>query len=463
MLKPRLTLLVLAALVLFVSCGKPRTLGSTPALLVPLWYADESGTTPCANDQNNGTSATCGPQGSGIGPLVHFSEATRRMGSNGPALTQAVTVTLLSSGTNTDPVRFVPQLVGNPLGPSPANFTLQCVPTTVASVTIGTYTAPNYTTGHPATITANGQSGAFWTQYLGDSILDVTTNALFWIMADLGNATAAISTPNTPGATSLTSLYAAVASGDTLAIQTLPKVYINLVNHVGYGGNFYIRQCNITNDFLTEFGLVSVYDSLFSGSYAISTYIGSNINTTFQNCNFLNTSAINPGIGAWHGSAVFFGGIVNGAGALFDNGSNLDGDVLVPLRFHFGAGQLQLRRVYIGQTPDIDVGAGVIWRVISSNYAISPAGARIWGPGGFDVYGGSTMRIDNGLTATGTLLLTGTLFIDDLTSAWQYTSASPPVLQSVGAITPAAIDASPGRGLVGRSLYSGSSIYIGNP
>jgi hypothetical protein len=153
------------------------------------------------------------------------------------------------------------------------------------------------------------------------------------------------------------------------------------------------------------------------------------------------------------GSVQVFGGSMSALGNNFQNGSSLDGDVLVNQRIHYGAGEIFLRRVYFGQTNDTN-SAVSNFSVYQSSETDNASAPRVWGPGGFAISNGMRVAIAVGTAAAG-WLLTGATKIDNATTAWPWVSGS----NAYGAaqtITAAAVDSTGGL----SDPVSGSRFFI---
>jgi hypothetical protein len=128
----------------FGAPGGTRPPITNPNWAVTAWFIDPANQTTCASDANNGTSATCGAAGSGIGPLLTVNELNYgRWGCIGnptgcPILNQATTITALSTEPTTmgeaDPFIFRP-LIGKQ-----ALVTLQGALNATTQIATGTMT-----------------------------------------------------------------------------------------------------------------------------------------------------------------------------------------------------------------------------------------------------------------------------------------------------------------------------------
>lgn len=425
--------LLFAIACLVVSCSKPSDAplvgASSPALLVPNWYVDPANASGCASDANNGQSATCGA--SGVGPLLDLATIVARWGTRTPVLTGAVTITIVSDVPASDPWTVTPTHAGGGLR-------LQGVPSVVATATLGTYVAANYAAGTKPTITAQAQTGAYWAPYVNAIAHDTTANATFVIDADLGGATASVTTafaiPLTTMPTPVTP-----AGGDVVQVLHLPTISVATLDGVNLGSsitpipglqvseltiepvNFFFaigHSVFLLEDVITATGFTAV-----PSTGLLSEVVGCSMGTTiFQG-----------------GSALFYGGVMQSAGNFFSDNSQLDGDVYVNQRIHWGSGNILLRQVYFGQGPDVDAVGATLFEVLQSN---GGGPARAWGPGAVNIVAGNALALDT-VTATAALLVTGGVQVDGASTAFPWVGASHAYGAAV-AVTPAAIDAAGG-------------------
>lgn len=363
------------------------------AQLQAVWNIDPQGiATPPGNDEATGLSGA---------PLASVAEVFRRWGTPRPFINQTTTITWFSNGLSTDPWTGVRPS----FGPS-GSLILTGQSTIVATTTIGTATAPNYAAGVPGKITASGQSAAYWTPFVGMLCVDLTQNASFFIYADVGGATAEITTafvlPVTLGAT-----YATPTAGDTLHILSFPTIYGNSFDSDGS----FLGPLTINRLTLNATGTLDLTCSASFGlqltEVVITTITGGVISCSVSNT-VLNSVWVfdTDGFSPWSGAAAWLGGAVIGAGATFASGTTWEGDLLIQKRFHYSGGQIQIFRAYWGEAPTIDSPP--------VDYLIQTGGAydtqRLWGPGGLNISAGA--RFACGTAASGRLLLTGTLQCD---------------------------------------------------
>jgi hypothetical protein len=335
---------------------------------------------------------------------------------------------MLSDDVASDPVQVVPTIVGG------GGLALRGTLVQVATATIGTYTAPVFTAGTKGKITALGQSGAYWTTFVGRVVRDVTASASFVIDSDLGSATASISTPFAVPVTTFPTAPVTISNGDSLVIYRPTTVYGLLFDSTGLGnltgGGVTISDLTLAAENEITFGpQVAVDECVLTAPGIYTTRSGSNVQPALSSCYVTSTV---------EGSFYVTGGAMSAVGNNFQNGSSLDGDVLIDLRIHYGSGEIFVRRAYFGQTNDIDSPV-VNVQVYQSVLTDSASASRLWGPGGLNVYSGMHFDLHHG-SAVSTLLLTGSLQIDGATTAFPWVSASH-AFGSATAVTAANVDA----------------------
>jgi hypothetical protein len=399
----------------FYCCSTSRVQHDVGAVLPsswtnPYWYLDPVNSLSCTSDANSCTSATC--VSPGVGPCVSAAQIVKLWKTSTPILPQLTTVQWLSDGVATDPWYAVPTLIGN------GGLALKGTLIQLATATIGTYTAPNFTAGTKGTITALGQSGAYWTPFVGMVVHDATAAASFVIDADLGSATASISTPFALPVQEFPTGPATIVNNDALTIYRPSTIYGLQLDTTGLGngsgGGLSINALTLAADYSFTFGpYASVTESVLTSPVVLSVQNRSNYVPALTGC-FISSTI--------EGSFNIVGGSLSAVGNNFQNGSNLDGDVLVNLRIHYGDGQITFRRVYFAQTNDVDSPVVDI-QVYPSSLSDNANASRIWGPGGLNVYSGMHLDLHNG-SAVSTLLLKGTLMIDSSTTAYPWVAAS---------------------------------------
>lgn len=416
----------------FGAAGGVATPITPSSWTVPDWFID-----PVAGNDNN----ACTSSGT---PCKTYGAITQRWGTNQPTLSQATTVTWLSDDVSTDPVYIKPTLIGN------GGITIHGTLISQTTATIGTFVAPNFTAGTKGTITASGQSGAYWTPYVGKVVHDTTANATFIVDGDSGSATATITTAFPLPIVEFPTGSVILSSGDSIVIYRPSTIYCVYIDNVAIGNASSVPvnkiiDLTLQSDYQCTFGQqIFISESVVAAQLALSTQNGNSITSVCVSCYLPNEL---------DGSLVLVGGSAKIAGNVFQNGTVLDGDVLINQRFHYGTGTVSLRRVYFGQTNDVD-SPPVIFQVWQSNLPDDGRAPRVWGPGGFSVSGGATFGIAVG-TATAGLLLTGPLTIDGASTAWPWASGSN-AYGSAQSITPSVIDSTGGL----SDPISGSKIFI---
>lgn len=390
-----------------------------PGLTIPNFYVDPSNSVGCALDSNSGTSATCvgGCSGSacpsGTGPLATYAEIYgHRWGSLAPNLQQQTVVWFLSDQGSpwSDPVMTESMTTANTLGFAGTLL----AQTTVA---IGTFTHRNAAAATFNTITAQGQSGAYWAPYVGMLVDDVTAGAWFWVEADLGSATALITEPFNSDvilpslSPSFNSYNSAVANGDSLTV--LRPTRINGTSFGNAYGPIVFQHAQFTHSPPTlggaynfaevSFDVTGGPDATADGAPTLyNSYIGSS-GMFLPNGGAALAGAINPQF------CAAFGG--TGARTAF----TLDGDVVLD-KSSGGAevfnpcttGYVDIARAGLRTVWDVNPGSqsAAYLRIILSEF--DSRLARLWGPyaiGGYDYQ----MYVENvdGITASNSLLLLG--------------------------------------------------------
>ena len=395
------------------SSPKPKTFaaaGATTPIIpsswtVPAWFFDPQNVSGTASDNNSCTSsgAACRTWGE---IYVH-----RLGGPYANLQPPLVTVTELSSQSAS--VDLV-SVVLDPDSDLQFNGTL----TQVTTATVGTFVPRNRAAGTANTITASGQSGAYWTPFVGDLVHDTTANAWFWIDADLGSATARITEPLAlySGTESYPPPYVTIANSDALSVNTESLLNLDAVQnagiaifHIALAGGLVIKPG-------TNFG---AYQSQTLQSVPAS-FIGAPTNTISEK---LINSRVTP-FQTGNGSAIG-GAIVQQATlqAAIDIGSasppigfRLDGDILLVPTNPDNANSLRpTGTTYIGraglfgvlQTNGASAQTNQSLEQVGSLY--SPGDTEIWGPGQIQVTEGWTYSFDGGGTPTAVscLLVTG--------------------------------------------------------
>lgn len=426
--------LQLLSVVALVGCREPSKeapmLGAARAPTVsamasqPTLVFDPGNATGCASNSNTCTSLTCAANG--VGPCLNVSELVARYGSNSWAPTVAQTLWQLSSEPvpSSDPINLMI------LGSSPTgSFTYRGQLLQVGSGTIGTFTNINRSGNQPYQVTASGQSGSYWTPFVGDMLVDTTTNSWMWVERDLGTATARITTPmNTlVGSPCALPTIQSMANGDAYVLYDFPKVQIGsfkvIGNPVSYGIIGHLRVVDASGQAYGSIGTLSSGGGMCAEEMAISAAFVDTCTTTPINL-FLT------GLGPYSGDVG--GAVAQGLGGNIGCGAVatgvrppplLDGDVLVDIgtELHLSAG-VMIGNAYFGtgQVTDTD---GVQGGIISLGFYDQPGfygTAILWGPGGLELHDGTTFVCQHG--CTGNLLVP--LTIKGGTTAFPWNAAS---------------------------------------
>jgi hypothetical protein len=391
----------------------------------PNWYLDPANSTGCANDGNSGTAATCG--GAGSGPLLTYAQIANLWGTTSPLLNQPTTITLMSSqgAPWNDPIILDPSGTADASSP---NLTLQgSLIQQATGITVGTFVQRNRSTGTKNTITAAGQSGAYWTPYVDMFVHDTTVNAYFWIDADLGSATASISEP-VQAVTAVTATpYVTISNGDSLTVFTQTKaqvLYVGQHSAGGFGGP------SLSRVWLTgaaPSAVITIVGALhnISESRVDSDIVqfGDQSGIAFaKNCDF--TSSV------FTMNGTFLNGIIHTdfatIGPYPTNQNALDGDVLIdgPTLVHLGPYTILGKAYFAGTIWAFQPGESLFLGTQDEPgpyYGI----ASLWGPGNLTLRQGARLMLFNGGTqATTGMLLTGGFTIDSSATAFPWSSST---------------------------------------
>jgi hypothetical protein len=351
-------------------------------------------------------------------PIRTVAEIFRRWGSSTPYLNQPTVVRLLAPngpGDGWDGVRPV-------FGPN-GSLKITSPLTVLATVTLGAYTPADFAAGTLNLITAQGETGAFWSAYIGKYVLDVTQGAYFFVGQDRGGGQAAISSPRkTPDV--FPGQAVTIAAGDVLQICELTTFTFSRAEASGQKGIF---NCIL----LSQLDLAAVNLQAFLGDISvvaessISSLIGTltNFNIELYGC---FVGAPGAATGPWQGGAQIRGGWFVGRGNDFGPGTVLDDDVVIEQRIHWTGGPIQFGQVYFGQTNTVDSPGECVFSVTSS---LSGGPPRVWGPGGFNALNCSLIN-SSGLAFAAVVLLTGPLTLVGLAAGYYFTGtgfASEPI------------------------------------
>lgn len=424
-----------------LAMGGPTTPIIPSSWTVPAWFFDPQNVSGTASDNNNcTTSATACRTWGEI--YVH-----RLDGPNANLQQHTVVTELSSQNSSTDFVSVV-------LDPNSLPIEFDGTLTTATTATIGTFTARNRTAGTPNTITATGQSGAYWTPFVGDLVHDTTVNAWFWIDADLGSATAKITEPlqQTVFDGTFPPPYVTIANGDALTIDN--ESLLNITS----------ASCSIT---LFNLKIAGIFEASPNSDLALLQVSTSIANGFISNKFGLFTSIINSrttpfstGAGDAVGGSIVtnipFAGSLNIGSPVASAVFILDGDVLldptVPDNVqslrpsgYSRVGRAGLFGVFQTNGSNAQTGGG-----IESSGTIYGGTGAVWGPGQLQVTSGMTYSFLSG-TAVDQLLLTGanyssvpiTCEYNTQTTAFPWVAGSNAYGAAV-ALTPANIDSNSG-------------------
>ena len=387
----------------------------------PAWFIDPSG--GLGSDANS-----CTDSGH---PCLTWGEIWARWGGL-PILAQATTVTFLSDQVApwADPLVFS-ACSTTPTGGGPLTISGTLVAQT--TTTVGAYTPRSHAAGTLDKITASGQSGAYWTPFVGLMIHDTTRDSYFYVLRDDGTATAEITAPvatsiglnqgAAPG-------FVTIVNGDSISVVRPSRVFMPQFNSTCALLNVpvFSRLSFTAPDGVGSTNLTAITDAhnahlqpfVFSESIFENSVESGNLGN-IRNCLFRGNSTL---IGF---SSLSSGGIIphhpflggsNGVDALLQN------DVVI-LTSHDLAifGQITVVSAYFGE--NVPVGALELHRAVMD--IVGP----IWGPGTLLPALGASIFVFGG--AVTNVLLVGGMQIDGSSSAWnQY--------QTTVSVTPANLD-----------------------
>ena len=366
-----------------------------PAWTVPNWYFDPQNVSGTASDGNNCTTSSTA--------CITFQQIyTYRWGGDNAQLQQQTAVTELSSEAGfQDTFRLS-------MNPGSRELDFYGTLTQVTTATVGTFTARNRAAGTTNTITASGQSGAYWTTYVGDLVHDTTAGAYFWVDADLGSATAQITEPMalyTPITGSFPPAYVTIANSDALTVNTESSINLS----TSLLGSITFTQLTMHRDVVG-----------YSSASNLSFYqCGGTTTTYYENIygfSFFYNSRMTPLFTG--GGAAYGGSFVEDSPVLGDItiGSTsiaapfrLDGDILLDPTISGDVqttGATWMARVGLLGILQSNGGAGLAGGIIDHVSSEYGAGNALWGPGQLQANAGVLYAFSSG-TATADLLLTG--------------------------------------------------------
>lgn len=435
----RRLLTILGALVLLVACPAPTRYGfvatASPALTIPVWWVDPASRTAACSDGNPGTIAGA--------PLCTVGAIVARWGTNAPLLPQSVTINLLSDQTpGVDLIDIRPRMLNANQWLTISGTLLQ-----TGSVTIGTFTPRNRVTPQTNTITAVGQTGAFWSPFVGQFVNDTTAAAFFWIEKDLGTATAQITEPVPSVANTQLPIivsYKTIANGDSLTISRLTKANCAHIGGAELFSTVLLQhvQCTGTNAnaSFSVLGVTMAAESRFDNLEQLDSCSGQPVAQRLYNSNNFIDSPGPLVAGYWEAGAVTSTTSFGLGCSWNDVRAGFDADLLVDMNHDFHmTSTTSLGRVYFAANcgPDTD-GGGFFSGGTYDGGGLFFSDAFLWGPGHINLVDNSTYVCDT--TCTADLLLTGGITIHNSSTAFPW-SAGSHAWGAAATITGAAIDA----------------------
>jgi len=352
--------------------GAGRTPIIPPSWTVPNWYVDPamsvlgaipdagadagvdgSGMLPCASDNNNCTSATCGSIGSNIGPCLTWHEIyDGRLGCQGaplecPRTRQNTNYVFLSSQSgNGDPVYIHDAIENGALRNLQGGS-----PTVVATgVVLSGVSAKSRAVGSNAILIANlGASAA-----VGQLVENTTHPSRAWVYRALGGNSFELSQPMAKNFAA--SALLAPAEVDTWAngdsVNLLTPVAVNLVDTqpviTDLGGSFtgqaWIWQLSVLNPGIAE--QINVGRTRFAEVSLNRTAVGNYpVGPNFLNCWVRGANLVGN---VSSGGFVAYGGVITGFPSLA--GAALDGDVIIGSSWTLYPGLTQMGLVFLDGT-----------------------------------------------------------------------------------------------------------------
>ena len=425
------------------STPKPKTFAATgtapiitPSWTVPNWFVDPANSTGCALDTNSCTSATCA---GGSGPCATVAEVfVHRLGWTGAAtgavnFQQPTLLTMLSDQLApwTDPVNVGDFYTSTNAAGTVCTANLFAINGTLiqqTTATIGTFTPRNRATAQFNEITASGQSGSYWTPYVGMLVNDTTAGAWFWVDADLGSATALITEPFSsdqivPTVASPFNTYTTIANSDALVVYRGTRINMQSVisnmcqpvlQHLQFThSNFYWAVSEASGHLVeSAFDQNCIFTTGNNGGivntvFFYNSFLGSQVSLQ---TGYFYAGALNPhpaqcaGLngGAGSGGAEPF--VFDGDVVIDDNSAGAD--VLNPC----SVGNVRINRAGLRTVWDENPGSTVGGTIRISNTGWAGNAGYLWGPYGLTNEGPSQVFVENvvGNTATSMMLLLGT-------------------------------------------------------
>lgn len=382
---------------------------------------------------------------SGVGPLSTYGELYgHRWGTNAPQLSQLTSVTLLSDDGASDPVTAAPTFIGK------GSLSISGTLIQLGTATIGTFSQRNRTAGTTNKITAQGQSGSFWTTYVHALVNDVSAGAWFWIDQDLGDAQAQITEPLASAVVSAVSLYGinapsyvTIANGDSLVMYRPSKINIASLSSRTQYNILQVQNADIISTETPEFSVTYVTDYVIFAQVMEESFLLEHqteqgiINAA--NCYFdsaPNVNFITAG-GAISEPSTYSAAV----GVDWSRITVLDGDVLLEGTGGMHMGRVAFGRAYLNVPLAFDQGHVEMMLAERDQLGWLYADSELWGPGNLELTDGATMYIYDNTSAE--LLLTGTLSIDGQSTAFPWVAASH-AWGAATSINPTAIDTNGG-------------------
>jgi hypothetical protein len=428
---------------------------ATPAAWsVPLWAIDpQKGVSgACASDSNNGTSATCGASGSGIGPLLTYAELWRRWGLQCPQIGQVTQVEFLSpQTTDADPVNLCA------FTKSPSYLEVFSTTPTTCTATLSNVTAKSRATGQ----LLQAQAGACFTG--GDLMVVNTTHpAVAWTYLLVSGSTYSLTEPAN------NNTYVSVdswANGDTVQVGSATNVNVRSLATQGsalipgFGFSMWIHDITLwaphtgpkdglgaTGNGIIYMDEVAVQDGEFYAQGAAF--------TECDNCDFENGTEINlPGnIGAESAGTELWGLHRGGISKL--GNAAIGADIILGSQ---GSGTHYVSGAHVGSVY-LASGSTLVARGGDSefigNFGGNPTGSPIaWGSGVVQATGSSKFNFPS--PAASVFINAGGLSFDTTTTGCAFdTSVDPAVWHCNRNLTATLLDTAIGSGGFNECAWS---------
>jgi hypothetical protein len=394
------------------------------------WFID-----PVAGDDANDglTSGT---------PVQHYAEVVRRWQTTAPVLGQDTTITFLDDQPDTtDPVVLQSQQ-GQGTGTTTIQGGLKA-----QTGGMGTFTAVtvrNRATGARWQITDGSKAANFWAAYVGMFVHDTTADAWFWVVEDLGGASAIITEPMASAIGNPTPAQVVISNGDSYEI--FAPIRVNLVR----------------NDAMTKSGSAPVVNQIWAFGAPFTASLDSLGGLFLAECridSFWDSTEIQNIANCYLFGVAFRGSYIAGGIITFELSvaggapNVIDGDCLVMAPALGINGVLTVGAAYFANSLDVpnmnSLGDGQAMLIVSDGALYGTA--ALWGPAAISVHTGGDVGYV-APTAVSAFLQAGAMTIDGSGTASNYDPGTGLWASGI-AITPANLDLAVGGGGFGGVAY----------